>query len=816
MPLRTVLQDVSLGIRLLRRSPGFTAVVILTLALGIGANTAVFSVMDAMLLRQLPVRNPQELVEFVRVYPDGGAMTNLPYAVFEHLQKNTSVLSAIFALTADTRALRATNDSERVLVHEVSGSFFPALGVAPLFGRALDPQDARPGATNQVAVLSYLFWSHHFGRDPSALGATVRVDAVPYTIVGVMGPAFFGVDPSQLPAMWVPLPSDPDTGDVWVLGRLKRRISIPQAHAQLQPLFQQALESLQGDMAQWPAHDREAFLSQKLVINHAATGTSGLRWEYWEYSNTLKILLGMAALVLLISCANLAALLVARSVTRAREIGIRMAIGAGRGRIVRQLLTENLLWALLGGTGGLLVAVWGHQLILKFLLGNAQETPLNFQLDQRVLGFGLVVSLLSGVVSGILPALAAVRRDVVAAIQQASHLHGGTRLPFARNLLTLQVALSLTLLVGAGLFVRTLRNLNTTDLGLTRQGLLLMTVAPGPAKSIREQQAFWNQLIQHVAALPGVRSVSLAGDAVFGMGGWNETIWVRQTDGSEHYAQVADNVVGPGFFETVGIPLLAGREFGGQDQENSPRVAVVNRAFARKFFNQESPVGRRFGDRGTNSSSQVEIVGVIGDAKYRDVREPPPPMFYRPLSQNFEKRPYELHVRAALHASTEIAAIRREIQSLDGDASVYNVRTIAQVVDDLLQHDRMFALLASAFGLVALVLTSIGIYASMAHQVARRTAEIGLRMALGADRRDILWMTFRDALKVVTIGIALGLPAAWVASRLISSMLYGLTARDPATTVSAVFLILLVAGLAAFLPARRAARLDPLVALRHE
>lgn len=814
MPLRSVLQDASLGIRLLRRSPGFTVVVILTLALGIGANTAVFSVMDAMLLRQLPVRNPQELVEFVRFHPDGSMMTNLPYAVFEHLQKNTSVLSGIFTWTSDGRTFRAGSDSERVVVHEVSGSFFSTVGVAPLLGRALDPNDARAGA-NPVAVLSYPFWSRRFGREGSVVGTTVRVDDVTYTIVGVMGPNFFGVDASQTPAMWVPLASDAKSGEVWALGRLKPRISIAQAHAQLEPLFQQALESMRDEMAQWPAHDRDAFLAQKLIINRAATGTSGLRWEYWEYSSTLKILFGMTGLVLLITCANLAALLVARSVGRWREIGIRTALGATRGRVIRQLLTENLLWALLGGIGGLLTAVWGHQLILKFLLGNAQETPLNFYLDPRVLGFALVMSALCGVLAGILPALTAVRRDVVPAMQQAS-LPGGTRLPFARHLVALQVALSLTLLIGAGLFVRSLRNLAAADLGLAREGLLLMTVDPGSAKSVPEQQAFWNQLTARLAALPGVRSVSVAGDAVFGMGGWNEKIWVRQPDGSEHDAQVADNVVGPGFFETVGIPLLAGREFGGQDEENSPRVAVVNRAFARTFFNQENPVGQRFGDRGPNSSSQIEIVGVIADAKYRDVREQSLPMFYQPFSQNFAKRPYELHVRIALHASGEIAAIRGEIQNMDSDASVYDVRTIARVVDDLLQHDRMFAVLATAFGLLALVLTSIGIYASLAHQVARRTAEIGLRMALGADRRDILWMTLRESLKVVATGVAFGLVAAWAASRLIASALYGVSAHDPATTVGAAFLILVVAVLAAFLPARRASQLDPLAALRHE
>lgn len=732
MPLRTILQDVGLGIRLLRRSPGFAAVVVFTLALGIGANAAVFSVMDAMLLRRLPIRNPQELVEFVRMQ-DGASMTNLPYSVFDYLQKNTSALSGIFAWMSDRRMLRAGNDSERVSVHEVSGSFFPTLGVAPVLGRAIDPRDLRTGAS-QVAVLSYSFWSRRFGRDPSVLGTSMRLDNAHYTVVGVMGPDFFGVDPSELPAMWVPLPSDAKSGEVWVLGRLKPGISVPQAHAELDPLFHQAIESLVPGWAQSPAHQRDAFLATKLVINSAATGTSGLRWEYWEYSSTLKILFGMTALVLLITCANIAALLVARSTGRAQEIGIRTALGASRGRIIRQLLTENLLWALLGGAGGLLLAVWGHQLILSFLVGNTQETPLNFHLDQRVLGFALIMSILTGVLAGILPALTAVRRDVAPSIRQASHLSAGTRLPFARNLLMVQVALSLTLLIGAGLFVRTLRNLARANLGVAREDLLLMTVDPGSAKSVTKQEAFWDQLIPRVAALPGVQSVSVAGDAVFGNGGWNTTIWVPQPDGSERDAQIADNVVGPGFFETVSIPLLAGREFGGQDRKNSPRVAVVNLAFAREFFHQENPIGLRFRD----SESGIQVVGVIADAKYRDARQQPPPMFYQPLAQQFEPRPYHLHVRTAAKPSTEIAAILSAIQVVDAGASTYDVRTIEQVLEDSLQHDRMFALLASAFGLLALVLTSVGIYALMAHQVARRTAEIGLRMALGADRRDIL------------------------------------------------------------------------------
>lgn len=814
--MSTLLQDLRYGLRMLRRNPGFTLVAVLTLALGIGANTAIFSVMDAMLLRALPVRNPQELVEFIRVHPDGAMMTNLPYAVYEHLRENTSVLSGVFAFASDTRVFHAGAGSEPSLVHEVSGSFFSTLGVPALLGRAIDPNDDRPGAASQVVVLSYPFWSRHLGRDPSVIGTTARVNGVPYTVIGVMGPSFFGVDASQLPEMWVPLASDRTPGQVWVLGRLKPGTSIPQARAQLDPLFQQALESFRDEMTQWSAHDREAFLGQKLLVKRATTGTSGLRWRYWEYSSTLKILLGMTGLVLLISCANLASLLTARSAVRSREIGIRLAVGAGTSRILRQLLTENLLLAVLGGVGGLLVAAWGHELLLAFLVGNLQGASLNFRLDERVLGFSLVVSILTGLLSGVLPALGAVRRDLVPAIQKASELRGPTRLPLARKLLIFQVALALTLLIGAALFVRTLRNLATRDLGLARENLVLMTVDPSPSKAARDRQAFWGQLTERLAALPGVRSVSLAGDAVFGSGGWNETIWVRQADGGEHYAQVADNVVGPGFFETVGIPLLAGREFGKQDRENTPRVAVVNRAFARKFFNDENPIGKRFGDQGPGSSSLIEIVGVTADAKYGNVREELRPMFYRPLFQNFEKRPYQVHVRTAGNPAAVIEGIRREIQSMDQDISVYNVRTIDEVVHRLLQHDRMFAVLASAFGLLALVLTSIGIYGVVAYQVARRTAEIGLRMALGAERHDVLWLTLRESLILVAIGIALGVPAAWGATRFISGILYGLTPHDPATMLGAAFLVLGIAALAAYLPARRAARVDPMAALRYE
>ncbi len=347
--IETMLQDLSYGVRVLRKNLGVTTVAVLSLALGIGANIALFSVMNVMLLRALPVRNPQELVEFVRLAPDGSMMTNLEYAMFEHLRQNNSVLSGTFAFTSDTRVVRSRGGSERVSVHKVSGSFFPTLGVNALLGRAIDPTDDRPNTDHEVVVLSYRFWSSHFGRDPSVVGTRVRVNGAPCTVIGVMPADFFGVDPSQYPNMWVPLASDPNPGQVWVLGRLKPGVSIPQARAQLQPLFQQTLESFRGSMKNWTEHERQEFLGEKLLLNRATTGTSGLRWNYWEYSNTLKILIGMTGLVLLITCVNVANVLMARSAARSREINIRLAIGAGRLRIFRQLLTENLLLALLGG-----------------------------------------------------------------------------------------------------------------------------------------------------------------------------------------------------------------------------------------------------------------------------------------------------------------------------------------------------------------------------------------------------------------------------------------------------------------------------------
>lgn len=476
--LETLWQDLRYAARTLARTPAFSAVAVLSLALGIGANTALFSLMDVMLLRALPVKSPQELVEFVRATPDGSRMTNLPYAVFEYFCRDHSALSDVFAISPSSPVLRTGGISERARAHEVSGSYFPALGVQALMGRTIGPDDDRAGAAARVAVISYAFWSRQFGRDSSALNADVRLSGERFTVVGIMPPEFFGVDRGSVPDLWVPLAADPNPAEPWVLGRLRLGVSVERARAQLEPVFRQALESLRDSFKLSPERERQAFLAQRLLVNRATEGTSVVRGTYWEYSSTLKILIGLTGLVLLIACANLANLLMARSAARSREIGIRLALGAGRWRLVRQLMTENLLLSLAGGALGLLVAGWGHRLLLGFLARDPLGVALDFRLDHRLLGFGLALSVATGLLFGLMPAIRATRADMSGAIHTAGGQRGPWNLPLAKGLLAVQIGLSMVLLIGAGLAARSLRNLGAADLGLARENLLLMEVRP--------------------------------------------------------------------------------------------------------------------------------------------------------------------------------------------------------------------------------------------------------------------------------------------------------------------------------------------------
>ena len=808
-------QDLRYGVRTLRKAPAFSMVAILSLALGIGANAALFSLMDAMLLRALPVKNPQELVEFVRAHPDGAMMTNLPYPVFEYFRRDHSVLADVFAIGWSSPALRAGGLSERATAHEVSGSFFPSLGVRPLMGRTIGPDDDRAGAANRVAVISYGFWSRRFGRDPSTLGADVRLSGERFTVAGIMPPEFFGLDRGRAPDLWIPLAADPDPGQVWVLGRLRPGVTLARARDGLEPLFQQALESYRDDLKLSPERERRAFLSQRLLVNRATEGTSGVRWTYWEYSSTLKILMGLTGLVLLIACANLANLLMARSAARSREIGIRLALGAGRWRLVRQLMTENLLLALAGGALGLLAAAWGHRLLLGFLVRDPLGVALDFRLDYRLPCFGLALSVATGLSFGLMPAIRATRASISGSIHGGGRQTGTLSMPLAKGLLAVQIGLSMVLLTGAGLCARSLRNLGAADLGLARENLLLMDVG-ATAKTPPARQQFWMELSRRVSGLPGVRSMALAGDAVFGNGGWNQTVWIDRPGEAAQDAKVSCNFVSPGFFATAGIPVLAGREFAERDRENAPLVALVNHSFAHRFFGGENPIGKRLGDHGLASSSQYEIVGVVGDAKYGSVREKIRPMVFHPLWQRPARDSCVLHVSTLSGPAALAPSIRREIQAIDSEALIGEARTLPQVIRGQLRQDRMFATLAGFFALLALGLSAIGIYGIVAYRVAHRTAEIGVRMALGAARRDVLWLIMRETFVLVAAGAIVGVPAALAAARLIKSLLFGLDPSDPPTVACATLVLVAAGALAGFLPARRAASVEPARALRSE
>jgi predicted permease len=807
--LETLWQDLRYAVRTLAKTRAFSVVAILSLALGIGANTAIFSLMDVMLLRTLPVKNPQELVEFVRAVPDGAMMTNLPYSVFTSFRQDRSVLSDVFAISSASFAFRGGGATDRVSAHTVSGGYFPALGVNALLGRTIAPDDDRPGAMNHVAVLSYAFWSRRLGSDPAILGATVRLSNETYTVIGVMTPEFFGVDRSKLPDLWIPLAARP-TAQAWVLGRLKPGVSAAQARIQLAPLFQQALES--RPMGSSTVQNRKAFLSQRLLVNPAAQGTSDLRWSYWKGSGTLKILFGLTGLVLLIACANLANLLMARSTARSREIGIRLALGAGRWRIVRQFLTENLLLSLTGGALGLLAAAWAHRLMLGFLVRDPLTVALDFRLDYRILGVGLALSIATSLLFGLAPAIRATGAGPAGALHATRRQRGTANLPLAKGLLAIQMALSMVLLVGAGLFGQSLRNLGAVDLGLARENLMLIKVSPsGKTPEVRRQ--FWTGLTERVSRLPGVRSMALAGDAVFGNGGWNQSVWIERPGQPAQEAGVSDNHVSAGFFATAGIPILAGREFGGQDGENAPQVALVNQSFARRFFRDEDPIGKRFG-RGAEASGLYAVVGVVGDAKYGNVREQMRPMVFHPLMQEEPMDSLVLHVRAASTPTALAPSIRREILALDSDVLITEARTLPEEIRSQLRQDRMFAALANFFALLALALGAIGIYGIVAYRVAHRTAEIGVRMALGAQRSDVLWLIMRETVVLLVAGAAIGVPAALAAARLIKNLLFGLTPSDPLTIACATAVLCAAGALAGFLPARRAASLEPTLALR--
>ena len=847
--MRILLQDLRYAVRILLKSPGFAIVAVLTLALGIGANTAIFSVLDSVLLRELPVPNPQELS--VLTGPDShgstfggetGERTRLAYSEFQYLRNHSEVFSHVFA--ADNQLVdanvsigtgsRASQDhTENVRVRLVSGDYFATLGVKAAAGQVFTPDLDRARGGAPVAVVSYAFWKQRFGLSPSALGRAIRIRNFSIEIIGVSPPGFFGETVGEAPDVWLPItmadaiyagrdmlspsPQGILNQQLWlqVIGRRKPGITNAQANASLNILFKGLVQSLIG-----PGITKELqhhLLDQRLKVQSAARGASTLHRSFGE---PLKFLMALVGLVLLIACANVANLLLARGSSRRTEFVMRLAIGADRARLVRQLLTESLLLAMLGACAGILAAFWADSLLLRMVQGVANgpgAIQLNLQPDARILGFTLLVALFTSVLFGLFPALQATKLDLAGRMKPGASSLG--QWPLSKFLVVAQVTFSLVLLVGAGLFVHSLAKLSQANLGYDRENLLLFRVnASGGGYKGDAMTRLYKELFTRISAVPGLRGVTVSYNGLFSGSESGDPISVEgYTPRPGEEMESTFDLIGPGYFSTMGIPILLGRELTAQDSGGGLRPAVVNETFAHRFFSNASPIGKHVRDTYPGNPADCVVVGVVADVKYNSLREETPPRIYAPLFNPLWLQGSAVYeVRTFADTASVSASLRSAVQEASASLPPIEIRAMGGLVDATLQTDRFIEQLSSVFGFLAILLASIGLYGVMAYNVARRTREIGIRMALGAEPANVRWQVLRETLVLVCIGIAIGVPAALAGTRLVRSMLFGLGFADPIVIVAAAALLALVAALAGFLTARRAARVDPMVALRYE
>jgi predicted permease len=834
-------QDIRYGLRMLRKSPGFTIVAVLSLALGIGANTAIFTLINAVLLKTLPVAEPERLVLFTDSNSEGTTLGDPPagewqlfsHTIYERFRDHNESFEGLCAFRSGENWLSVRMEgtppgeaAAQSTGHLVSGNYFEVLGVKPTLGRVFSPEDDAPGA-RPVAVISHKYWKERCGGDPQILGRGVVLNGTPFTIVGVTPQEFFGERVRRAPDFWMPLVFQPqielrdsylaNQSVYWLnlMGRLKPGVSLEQAQASIDVALQQFLIEQAGSQIE---EDRlRAIQASHIALKDGAGGISGLRLYY---SEPLRMLMAIVAMILLIACANVGNLLLSRSASRQMEISMRLALGASRARLVRQLLTENVLLAAIGGAFGLLSAQWGVSALVALV---SRTAPLDVRPDITVLAFTAGVALAAGILFGLAPALRASKIDLSTALKEKATRSGGGRLRFglAPLLVVSQVALSLMLLVGAGLFARSLMKLEHETLGFDRDNVLLLDVNTRMTGYKPPQlTALYREMLDRVSGMPGIRSTTLASySPLSGVSRTSNISMQGYTPDPADDMIVSHMLIGPNYCETLGLPLLSGREIGPQDTAASSSVAVVNEAFARSFFPGENPIGRRFwiGDN-PQQNAGIEIVGVIGDAKYESVWGEPVRMAYRPILQVQDQSPVlrSLEVRTEGDPLSMASQIRAVIAEVDDKVVVRDVTSFNNQIEESLNQERLIARLVSFFGLLALVLACIGLYGVMAHAVARRTNEIGIRMALGADSRKILWMVLRETLGLVLAGIVIGVPAALAAGRLISSQLFEMDSADPLTILTATAVLTAVAALAGYLPARRAARLDPMVALCFE
>jgi putative ABC transport system permease protein len=835
--MTSLIQDLRYALRLLVKSPGFSVIAIATLALGIGANAAIFALVDRVLLRLLPVKNPQELVILRSEGPiqghgwsDMDIAMSFSYPMYRDLRDGSDVFAGLLAQYPFEVSVAAQGQTERAQADLMSGNAFEVLGVPPALGRVLSAEDDRAPGASPVAVLSYGYWTRRFAADSSVLNKTVVVNGQPLTVVGVAREGFSGIQPGRRADLFVPIMEKAqmtafwngldDPKDYWVqvVGRLKPGLDRAQAEARIAPLYRSLVENASASLTGWEPKELERFKAKKLELTPGGTGRGVLRSGIGK---PLLSVMAMVALVLLIACSNLAGLLAARGAARQREYGIRLAIGASRSQLLRQSVVEALVFSLAGGALGVAVATWTLDALLKTFPPDADLRSLAVQIDPRVLAFAAALSLLSALFFGLAPTLRAARLDPASTLGDAgrgSSSASRDALRFRQWLVTAQVAFTLVLLVAAGLFVRTLQNLGSVELGLKPEGVLGFSVSPQSNGYTAERTAlFGRQLQEALTSLPGVRSATsaelptLADDT----SGTNVTVEGSRPDPDASHVNY--NPVGPDYFSTLGIPLMAGREMSWQDDAHAPRVAIVNETFARKFLAGRNPIGVRFG-RGGGKTVKIdtEIVGVVRDSKNARVDEKAAPFMYLAWQQDTKLGQLTYYVRTERDPAGLASAIREQVRRLDPQLPVFDVKSLPTQISESLVSRKLVTILSAAFGVLAALLAALGIYGVLAFGVAQRRREIGVRIALGATPGDLHRLVLSDVGRFLIIGVAVGLPAAYALARAVQSILFGVPAADVPVFAAGLALLAVVALAAGYPPARRAARTDAMDALRSE
>ena len=832
-----IVQDIRYGFRMLVKNPSFTIIAVLALALGIGANSAIFSVTDQILFRSLPVKSPEQLVVLTspgpkpgRINSDGDDSQSFSYPLYRNLRANQPDGIDLAARYGIPISVTGNNQTERANGELVSGNYFEVIGVEPGLGRLFTEEVDRVPGGHPLAVLSHRYWTRRFGADPGVIDQTLLINGSHLTIIGITQPEFDGIQIGLLTDVFIPMSMQKQMMPNWdaleahrshwlaIIGRLRPGLSLDQAQEILNPIYQRTLEQGVPLMGSLSAETQRRFLERNLVL---LPGNQGRPVIQRDTKAPLLILMGMVMLVLLIACANVANLLMARAAARQREMAIRMAIGAGRMRVIRQLLVEGLILSMLGGAAGLLVASWTIGAIIAAIPESVGGQGLSANLDERILAFNFVLSAVTAILFGLMPAIRATRISLEGELrEQGSSVSGSqSQVRFRKALVACQVVLTAVLLVGAGLFAKSLNNLSSLDLGIRTENIVAFSLAPdlngySPERCV----SLFDELRTRLGSMPGVDSVSAAELGVLAGNRSDSNVTVEGYQAAQdENMQVSQNWVGPNFFSLLGVKPIRGREFQESDTATAPKVAVINEEMVRRFFQDRDPIGMHFAfGAGRSIKVDIEIVGIVKDTKNSGVREDLQPFVYLPYSQKKTLGGLTMYVRSANDTASTASAITREVQNLDPSLPVFDLKTVSSQLDESIFNDRFLSVLSMSFAGLAALMASIGLYGVMSYNVTRRTREIGIRIALGATSKAMQWLILREVVWLTALGILLGLPLGYGLGRLAESILFEVKPWDPIVFVATAVLLALATLLGGVAPAYRASRTEPLLALRYE